>query len=223
MPSERFPDPLRSRGDIVSVGNDLDVETLIEAYRKGIFPWPMEEMPLPWFSPRRRAVLHFGEIHLSRSLQRAVRQNTFLFTIDRAFAEVVKGCAETPRPGQDGTWIIPEIVEAYGILHDRGLAHSVEVWEADALVGGIYGVDCGGAFTGESMFYRRPNASKLALLHLVDHLRRHGVDWLDIQVMTPHMKALGAREIIRREFLGKLRSAQLEGKELFPVDGGGGR
>lgn len=215
MPSERFPDPAQSRGDIIAVGDHLDVETLIEAYRKGIFPWPMEDA-LPWFSPRRRAVLHFDEIHLSRSLQRAIRQNSFAFTIDRAFREVMKGCAETPRPGQDGTWILPGILEAYGRLHDRGFAHSVEVWEADALVGGIYGVDCGGAFTGESMFYRRPNASKLALLHLIGHLRQRGLDWLDIQVMTPHMKALGARQIPRREFLGKLRAAQRGGAALFP-------
>jgi len=214
MPAQRFPDPLQARGDIVAVGDDLDVDTLIEAYGKGIFPWPMEELQLPWFSPRRRAILHFEEIHLSRSLQRAVRQNTFLFTVDRAFREVMKGCAETPRPGQDGTWILPEILEAYGLLHDRGVAHSVEVWEAEALVGGIYGVDCGGAFTGESMFYRRPNASKLALLHLVDHLRSQGLDWLDIQVMTPHMSALGAREIARREFLVKLKTAQSAGKAL---------
>lgn len=214
MPAERFPDPALARGDIVAVGDDLDIDTLIEAYGKGIFPWPMEELQLPWFSPRRRAILHFDEIHLSRSLQRAVRQNTFLFSIDRAFREVMKGCAETPRPGQDGTWIMPEILEVYGLLHDRGVAHSVEVWEREALVGGIYGVDCGGAFTGESMFYRRPNASKLALLHLVDHLRSQGLDWLDIQVMTPHMSALGAREIARREFLGKLRAAQSAGKEL---------
>lgn len=214
MPAERFPDPLQARGDVVAVGDDLDVDTLIEAYGKGIFPWPMEELQLPWFSPRRRAILHFEEIHLSRSLQRAVRQNTFLFTIDRAFREVMKGCAETPRPGQDGTWIMPEILEAYGLLHDAGVAHSVEVWEAETLVGGIYGVDCGGAFTGESMFYRRPNASKLALLHLVDHLRSQGLDWLDIQVMTPHMGALGAREIARREFLAKLRAAQSVGKAL---------
>lgn len=215
MPSERFPDPAQWRGDIVAVGDHLDVDTLIEAYRKGIFPWPMEEIPLPWFSPRRRAVLHFDEIHLSRSLQRAVRQNTFIFTIDKAFEEVMKGCAETPRPGQDGTWILPEILEAYGLLHEKGVAHSVEVWEGHALIGGVYGVDCGGAFTGESMFYRRPNASKLALLHLVDHLRQQGLDWLDIQVMTPHMKALGACLIPRREFLGKLRSAQLRGAKLF--------
>lgn len=221
MPSERFPDPAQSRGDMIAVGDHLDVETLIEAYGKGIFPWPMEDT-LPWFSPRRRAVLHFDEIHLSRSLQRAVRRNTFLFTIDKAFREVMKGCAETPRPGQDGTWILPGILEAYGRLHDRGFAHSVEVWDEDILVGGIYGVDCGGAFTGESMFYRRPNASKLALLYLVDHLRQRGLDWLDIQVMTPHMKALGARQIPRREFLGRLRAAQRAGLNLFPretVDG----
>jgi len=217
MPAERFPDPAQSRGDIVAVGDDLDVDTLVEAYRKGIFPWPMEELPLPWFSPRRRAVLRFDEIHLSRSLQRTVRQNSFRFSIDEAFHQVMKGCAETPRPGQDGTWIIPGILESYGRLHEAGVAHSVEVWDGDGLAGGIYGVDCGGAFTGESMFYRRPNASKLALLHLVDHLRRQGLDWLDIQVMTPHMKALGACEIPRREFLGKLAFAQLEGIKLFPV------
>lgn len=211
-----FPDPRRARYDVVAIGDDLRPGTLMEAYRSGIFPWPTDEAPLPWFSPHRRAVLFFDEIHTSRSLARARRLSTLRMTIDADFRGVIRACAEAARPGQEGTWIFPEIVEAYERLHDLGHAHSAEAWEGDALVGGIYGVDMGGAFGGESMFYRRPNASKLALLHLADHLRARGLEWMDIQVMTPHMEALGAREIRRSEFLDLLKETQGRGLALFP-------
>ena len=211
-----FPDPRRARYDVVAIGDDLRPGTLMEAYRSGIFPWPTDEAPLPWFSPHLRAVLLFDEIHVSRSLARARRLAPYRLTIDADFRGVIRGCAEAARPGQEGTWIFPEIVEAYERLHDLGHAHSAEAWDGDALVGGIYGVDMGGAFGGESMFYRRPNASKLALLHLVDHLRSRGLEWMDIQVMTPHMEALGAREIPRAEFLDLLTETQGRGLALFP-------
>lgn len=214
----RFPDPRLAHGDIVAVGNDLDWRTLIDAYRHGIFPWPVEGLPLPWFSPRRRAILERRDLHVARSLSKARKRVPFRFSIDRDFEGVIRGCAATPRPGQDGTWIFPEIIDAYLELHRRGHAHSVEAWDGEMLAGGIYGIDAGGVFTGESMFYRVPNASKLALLHLLDHLADRGLDWIDIQVMTPHMKALGARNIPREQFLDRLKAAQRRQLQLF--DGG---
>ena len=211
----RFPDPRYVRGDIVAVGNDLAVETLRDAYRHGIFPWPHEDLPLPWFSPRRRAVIFFDELRVGRTLRRTRGKSPFRFTVDQRFPAVIEACAASPRPGQDGTWINENIIRAYRRLHEAGDAHSVEAWEGDALAGGLYGIDAGGAFTGESMFYLRPGASKLALLFLIDHLRERGVTWLDCQVMTPHMRALGAREITRARFLDLLAEAQASDRKLF--------
>jgi leucyl/phenylalanyl-tRNA---protein transferase len=211
----RFPDPRYARGDVVAVGDDLRVETLRDAYRHGIFPWPHEELPLPWFSPRRRTVLFFDEVHAGRTLRRSMRRSRYEITIDRAFPDVIRACASAPRGDQGGTWIGPEIISAYTRLHRAGDAHSVEVWEGDELVGGLYGVDAGGVFTGESMFHRAPDASKLALLFLVEHLRGRGAAWLDCQVMTDHMRALGAREVARPRFLDMLAEAQARGLRLF--------
>lgn len=213
--ASRFPDPRFVRGDIVALGANLQVETLRDAYRHGIFPWPHDQIPLPWFSPRQRAVLFFDEIHIGRTLRKASKISSFDFTIDREFESVIAGCAATPRPGQDGTWITPQIVKAYVALHRAGDAHSVEAWSNGRLAGGLYGIDSGGVFTGESMFFVEPNASKLALLFLVDHLRERGAAWLDIQVMTPHMEALGAREISRTRFLDMLEVAQARALKLF--------
>jgi leucyl/phenylalanyl-tRNA--protein transferase len=159
-------------------------------------------------------VIVFDELHVGRTLRRAARV-PFRYTIDQAFEEVVRACATAPRGDDVGTWIGPEIVEAYTRLHRAGDAHSVEVWDGDELAGGLYGVDAGGVFTGESMFHRAPNASKLALLFLVDHLRARGANWLDCQVMTDHMLALGAREIARTKFLDMLAAAQARGLKLF--------
>lgn len=211
----RFPDPRFARGDVVAFGEDLRVETLRDAYRHGIFPWPHEGMPLPWFSPKRRTVIFFDELHVGRTLRKAQKRVEFAFTIDRAFAAVIRECASTPRPDQDGTWIEDSIIEAYTRFHAAGDAHSVEVWNGDALVGGLYGIDSGGIFTGESMFHRETDASKLALLFLVDHLRSRGATWLDCQVMTPHMEAIGAREITRSRFLDMLAAAQEQHLQLF--------
>jgi leucyl/phenylalanyl-tRNA--protein transferase len=210
-----FPDPRYAPSDIVAMGEDLRVETLREAYRKGIFPWPHDGLPLPWFSPRRRAVIPFEQLHVGRSLRRTRARTSLTFTVDRDFRAVIRACATADRPDQDGTWIAPSMIAAYTRLHEVGDAHSVEVWEDETLVGGLYGVDCGGLFTGESMFHLRPDASKLALLFLVDHLRERGATMLDCQVMTPHMEALGAREIPRARFLDALAEAQTRGARLF--------
>jgi leucyl/phenylalanyl-tRNA--protein transferase len=211
----RFPDPRYTRGDVVALGEDFRVETLRDAYRHGIFPWPHEELPLPWFSPRWRTVIFFDELHVGRSLRRAQRRDGLTYSIDRAFGAVIKGCAHTPRAEDTGTWIGPDIIEAYMNLHRAGDAHSVEVWREGTLAGGLYGVDAGGVFTGESMFHRETDASKLALLHLIEHLRTRGATWIDCQVTTPHMAALGAREVRRNQFLDMLAEQQSRGLSLF--------
>jgi leucyl/phenylalanyl-tRNA--protein transferase len=211
-----FGDYYYDARDIIGFGGELSVENLRNAYTKGIFPWPIGRMPLPWFCPEKRAILEFSDLHIPQSLAKARRKNRFTFTIDKAFREVIKNCSAAKRPDQPGTWITPDFIRAYGELHDTGIAHSVEAWDTDEnLVGGVYGVDAGGVFCGESMFYKAPNASKLALLFLIDHLRTRGSTWLDIQVMTPHLKALGAKEIDRPEFLAKLKKTQDLGPKLF--------
>ncbi|MGQ0542465.1 MAG: leucyl/phenylalanyl-tRNA--protein transferase [Blastocatellia bacterium] len=202
--------------DIVSFGVSLTAENLREAYLRGIFPWYMEGIPLPWYCPERRAILEFSDLHIPKSLEKERRKERFTFTIDADFRSVIKECSLSRRLGQKGTWITAEFVKTYTELHHAGMAHSVEVWDAErALVGGLYGVDAGGVFCGESMFYKQPNASKLALLFFIEHLGSRGSTWLDAQVMTPHMEALGAKEIDRREFLDKLKETQSLGLDLF--------
>jgi leucyl/phenylalanyl-tRNA--protein transferase len=202
--------------EVVSFGDPLTVGNLREAYSKGIFPWHMDGIPLPWYCPERRAIIEFSDLHIPKSLERARRRSEFAFTIDKAFRRVIEECSRATRPRQGGTWITPEFIETYTALHRDGMAHSVEVWDAsEDLVGGVYGVDAGGVFCGESMFYRQPNASKLALLFLIDHLRSRGSTWLDAQVMTPHIKALGAKEISRARFLRKLSEIQALHLVLF--------
>lgn len=212
----RFPDPRRASPEgVIAIGGPLDADNLIHAYTQGIFPWPVEGLPLLWFCPPERAILEFEDLHVPRSLAREQRRTRLQFTIDRNFRAVIAACALVPRAHEEGTWITPDIVRAYCELHRRGRAHSVEAWDDGALVGGIYGVDAGGAFAGESMFHLRPNASKLALLFLIEHLAARGLTWMDIQVMTPHMSAFGAKEVGRGEFLRKLSAARSAGLKLF--------
>jgi leucyl/phenylalanyl-tRNA--protein transferase len=212
----QFPDPRAAPyGDIVAVGGNLHTLNLLRAYERGIFPWPIEGWPLAWFSPQERAIIEFKDLKVPRSLAKVRRRAPYRLTIDAAFRAVILACARVKRADEQGTWITAQMLDAYCRLHELGHAHSVEAWEGDALVGGLYGVDAGGAFAGESMFYLRPNASKLALLHLIEHLEQRGLDWLDIQVMTPHMQALGARTITRAEFLDKLAAARARKLKLF--------
>lgn len=201
---------------VVYYGGELSVENLRNAYEKGIFPWYTEGIPLPWHCPDERAILEFSELKIPRSLEKVRRKCELTFTIDKAFRTVIHECSLAHRPGQPGTWITTEFEDVFTELHEAGDAHSVEAWDADGnLVGGLYGVDAGGVFCGESMFYKRPNASKLAVLFLIDHLRSRGSTWLDSQVMTPHFEALGAKEIDRGEFLDKLKEMQSLRLELF--------
>lgn len=216
MPIRKFPNPRHTTPEgLLALGGDLSSESLLLAYRMGIFPWPMEDEPLAWFCPPERAVLEFNALHIPRSLLRFQKKNPYRLTLNQDFSQVITQCASAPRPGQPGTWITPEMKEAYITLHKLGFAHSFEAWEGEELVGGIYGVDAGGAFAGESMFHTRPNASKLALLALIDHLKSKGLDWMDIQMLTPHMEALGARTLPREEFLQRLAQTQKRGLKLF--------
>ncbi len=212
----RFPDPREATEDgVVAVGGRPEPALLEEAYARGIFPWPVDGYPLLWFSPPERGVLFFEELHVPRSLARERKRTRLQFTIDRAFERVIRACADVERAHERGTWIKPWMIRGYCEFHRRGRAHSVEAWADGELVGGLYGVDAGGAFAGESMFYLRPNASKLALLFLIEHLRARGLDWLDIQVMTPHMQSLGAKNVPRETFLRKLAATRARGLRLF--------
>ena len=175
----------------------------------------MDGLPLTWVSPPMRGILEFSELHVPRSLAKERARTPFTFTIDRDFQSVIEACARIKRPDQPGTWITDRMLRAYIRFYRLGYAHSVEVWEGEELVGGLYGVAVDGVYAGESMFHRRPNASKLALLFLIDHLKERGLEWIDIQMLTPHMETLGAKEIPRKEFLEKLAATRTLGLTLF--------
>jgi leucyl/phenylalanyl-tRNA---protein transferase len=186
---------------VVGIGADLAPTTLVDAYRRGIFPWPHPGMPLPWFSPDPRAVIATDGVRVSRSLRRTLRRSGWTTTVDAAFPEVVAGCAADR---DEGTWITAGMARAYQRLHELGWAHSVEVWAGEHLVGGLYGVQSGGVFTGESMFNRVADASKVALLDLTARLGAAGGTLLDVQVATPHLSSLGAVEVPRDDYLAIL-------------------
>lgn len=192
---------------LLAVGGDLSIERLILAYSQGIFPWYAEDDPILWWSPDPRLVIYPGELHISRSLGRLIRRKRFTVTLDRAFGQVIRGCAGNRGPDHPGTWIVPEMIAAYERLHAAGLAHSAEAWEGDVLAGGLYGVSLGGSFFGESMFTRIGNASKMALVLLVEGLRNEGFELIDCQVTTEHLIQFGAREVPRTHFMQELRHA----------------
>jgi leucyl/phenylalanyl-tRNA---protein transferase len=213
VPVAFFPDPRDATEEgLVAIGGDLHPDTLRRAYRAGIFPWPHQGLPLLWFSPDPRGVLDFDRIYISERLARKKRNTPLRFTINAAFDDVITACQTSPRSGQDGTWLTAPMKRAYRKLHMLGDAHSVEAWDPDGnLMGGLYGVTAGGYFSGESMFYRVSDASKLCVLHLVKHLEERGATWLDIQTMTPHFAALGAIDIPRNDFLERIRVLQNAG------------
>lgn len=184
---------------LLAFGGDLRPERIIAAYRRGIFPWYQEGEPILWWSPQPRAVLFPERIHISRSLRRVLRRRKFEVSMDRCFADVMRECG-APTPDRPGTWITDAMREAYGELHRRGFAHSIEVWQSEKLVGGMYGIALGKVFFGESMFSRVTNASKVALVHLCGQLRQWGFAVIDCQVSSNHLRAMGACEIRRTEF-----------------------
>jgi leucyl/phenylalanyl-tRNA--protein transferase len=202
-----FPDPGRARpGGLLCHGGDLAPERLLAAYAQGVFPW-YDEDPILWYSPDPRYVVRPAGLIVNRTLRKSIRRERYEIRIDTAFEEVVVACAGAPRPGQSGTWINDDMIVAYCKLHDLGFAHSVEAWQGGALVGGMYGVSLGAAFFGESMFARRSDASKVALVHLIRQLETWGFDFLDCQAHTDHMERLGAEAWSRADFLEALGRA----------------
>lgn len=210
---EFFPSPFESNADgLVCVGGQLSPPWLLDAYGHGIFPWPVwEDEPLAWWSPDPRAIIEFDAFHISRRLARTLRSSRFQVSCDRDFAGVIHGCA-TAGDRIDGTWLTSAMIDAYTKMHRLGHAHSVEVWEGSRLVGGTYGIAIGGLFAAESMFYQVRDASKVALAHLVAHLRARGYRLLDIQQWTPHTGRLGAVDVDRARYLRRL--AEITGLDV---------
>ena len=202
-PLPPFANALRRPNGLLAAGGGLSVRRLVEAYGHGCFPWYSEGEPVLWWSPDPRMVLFPAELHVPRSLDRRLRRGDFRITADRAFAEVIAGCAEPRDDG--GTWITAEMIAAYERLHAAGYAHSVEAWQDGMLVGGLYGVGLGQAFFGESMFTRVPDASKAAFVTMVRVFVERGVGLIDCQMRTEHLARFGAREIPRPEFLARVQ------------------
>lgn len=198
-----FPDPSLAEDDgLLAIGGDLSMERLLIAYSNGIFPWFSEGEPILWYSPHERCVIYPDKIKISKSMQKVLKQGAFKVTLNQAFEEVIFNCASTVRKGQDGTWITTEMQQAYINLHQNGYAHSVEVWEDDKLVGGLYGLMVNRVFCGESMFSRVSNASKSALIFLSEL----NIDLIDCQLPNDHLMSLGAEMISRETYMELLRS-----------------
>lgn len=202
---DEFPDPRAGpKDEPVAVGFELSPRLMLEGYRKGLFAWSAN--PVTWWSPDPRAIIGLAELHVSRRLARKIKAHPFRVSMDTAFGQVVAQCAH-PRERGDGVWITEEFRRAFGELHEMGYAHSVECWEGNAVVGGVFGVALGGFFSAESMFHSATDASKIALFYLMEVLRGAGFELFDIQMLTPHTESLGAREITRDDYLSRLNRA----------------
>jgi leucyl/phenylalanyl-tRNA--protein transferase len=204
------PVEMADEDGLVAVGGDLEVDTLIEANRRGIFPWPIStdpvntQIPNTWFSPNPRGILDFQKTHLSHSFQKFLKKNPFNVTFNKAFQEVINKCSSTPRKDQPGTWINEDIIRSYSAMFEAGYAYSVDVWREDKLVGGIYGVSLGNFISGESMFTHEDNASKFALYSLIQQLKLKNINWIDTQMVTTIVGQFGGEYISRPAFLKKL-------------------
>ncbi len=194
---------------VLAIGGDLSVERLLLAYRNGIFPWFNEDEPILWWSPPERMVVVPSIYKVSKSIRNLINQNKFRVTFNQNFREVITNCQQVDRKEQDGTWITEDIIESYTKLHEMGIAKSVEVWQNDELVGGLYGVDLGHIFCGESMFSRVPNASKIAFVSLINYLKENNYKLLDCQVHNDHLEKLGAFEVSRETFIKVLKSSTI--------------
>ena len=196
---------------LLAAGGFLNPDWLLDAYIHGIFPWPSEEFePMLWWSVPERSILEFDRFHISRRLRQTLRSGRFQVTLDRAFRQVISYCASVPRPHEEGTWIRPDMVEAYCEFHRAGYAHSLEVWHHNELAGGIYGVAIGGFFAGESMFHLQTDASKVALAWLVRHLQAQGFTLFDVQIENPHTAQFHLTTISREEYIQRLEAAVLQ-------------
>jgi leucyl/phenylalanyl-tRNA--protein transferase len=203
---------------LVAIGGDLEIDTLEIAYRSGIFPWPLSvDFPLAWFSPDPRGILEFTDFHLPRSFKKFLKKSEFKITYNQNFSQVIKNCATVKRKGQHSTWITPEIIKGYERLFLAGQAYSVEVWKEDLLVGGIYGVIMGNFISGESMFSKEREASKVALYHLIEHLLTKKITWIDTQMVTPVVSQFGGKYIPRSQFLSLIHQMdwQLSRESIF--------
>lgn len=192
---------------LLAMGGDLSVATLLTAYQAGIFPWYNEGEPILWWSPNPRMVLKVDELKVRKSLSKVLRNTPYRVTCDQAFAQIIAACRQVPRVGQAGTWLQPEVVQAYCALHEAGYAHSFETWENGVLVGGFYGVAIGLMFYGESMFHLTDDASKKAFFHGVQHLQHHGFQWIDCQMHTDYLASFGAKLIPRADLIAHLSHA----------------
>ena len=207
--SLKFPDPASANEDgIVAWGGDLTPSRLTHAYINGIFPWYSKDDPIIWWSPNPRLIMELDDFKLSRSLKKSIKK--FQYKFDTNFSQVIKNCGTTPRNDQAGTWIQPDIIEAFEELHGMGIAHSIESYQDGILVGGLYGLTIGKVFCGESMFAHKNDASKAAYAILIRHLKYWGYDFIDCQVPTPHLKSLGATEVSREYFLERLEKTNYE-------------
>lgn len=206
-----FPHPsLADEDGLLAIGGDLSIDRLMLAYENGIFPWYNEDSPILWYAPLQRFVLRPSEMKVSKSLKQVIRSNRFKVSYNSDFKAVIETCADIPRKDQDGTWIVSDMQKAYLQLHEEGYAHSVEVWQDDNLVGGLYGVKIGHVFCGESMFSFVPNASKVALFHLA---KNFGLELIDCQIPSDHLRKMGAEMISQQEYL-----SILDEQEILPYD-----
>ncbi|RCU52427.1 leucyl/phenylalanyl-tRNA--protein transferase [Corallincola holothuriorum] len=194
---------LQDPNGLLAIGGDLSAERLRRAYQSGIFPWFSEDEPLLWWSPDPRCVFEIETFRTPRSLRKSLRRSGFTISVNQAFDQVIQGCA-APRVTESGTWIVPEMALAYNQLHRQGVAHSIEIWHENALVGGLYGVCSGRQFSGESMFFRMTDASKVALIALISIMHGTGAKWIDCQVTNPHLTSLGAIEVSRADYIEQL-------------------
>jgi leucyl/phenylalanyl-tRNA--protein transferase len=217
-----FPPVHLAEDGLLAVGGDLRPERLLLAYTRGIFPWYGENLPILWHSPDPRMVMETSDLIVGRSLRKTIRRKPYTLKMDTAFRDVMIACASTPRPGQDGTWLIPDMIDAYARLHELGFAHSIEAWSGDELVGGLYGVSLGAVFFGESMFAHAPDASKVAFVACVRQLDAWEIRLIDCQVHTDHLARFGATEIPRARYLERLAIAldhpTRRGRWAFDID-----
>jgi leucyl/phenylalanyl-tRNA--protein transferase len=217
-----FPPVHLAEDGLLALGGDLRPERLLLGYTQGIFPWYAENLPILWHSPDPRMVMTTRDLVIQRSLKKSIKRKPYRLTMDAAFPDVLRGCAEAPRPGQTGTWLIPEMVDAYGRLFELGFAHSIEAWDGSKLVGGLYGVSLGAAFFGESMFAKAPDASKIAFAACVRQLDDWRIGLIDCQVHTEHLERFGAYEVPRLRYIELLTQALDEptrrGRWAFELD-----